>query len=61
MMWTVNCSGRSIGRRDQSCRRSLSQVCYLPQLGPIQTCDTCIVEVNGEAGSRLRVNGSRPG
>jgi len=26
----------------------LSQVCYLPQLGPIQTCDTCIVEVNGE-------------
>jgi len=26
----------------------LSQVCYLPQLGPIQSCDTCIVEVNGE-------------
>jgi len=26
----------------------LSQVCYLPQLGPIQTCDTCLVEVNGE-------------
>src|SRR6202163_4504524 len=26
----------------------LSQVCYHPQLGPIQTCDTCIVEVNGE-------------
>src|ERR1700684_2656011 len=26
----------------------LSQVCYLPILGPIQTCDTCIVEVNGE-------------
>lgn len=23
-------------------------VCYLPQLGPIQTCDTCMVEVNGE-------------
>ncbi len=23
-------------------------VCYLPQLGPIQTCDTCFVEVNGE-------------
>ncbi len=22
-------------------------VCYLPQLGPIQTCDTCFVEVNG--------------
>src|ERR1700722_3233854 len=26
----------------------LSQVCYHPQLGPIQTCDTCLVEVNGE-------------
>jgi formate dehydrogenase major subunit len=26
----------------------LSQVCYLQQLGPIQTCDTCIVEVDGE-------------
>ncbi len=23
------------------------QVCYHPQLGPIQTCDTCLVEVNG--------------
>jgi formate dehydrogenase major subunit len=23
-------------------------VCYLPQLGPIQTCDTCMVEVDGE-------------
>jgi formate dehydrogenase major subunit len=26
----------------------LSQVCYHPQLGPIQTCDTCMVEVDGE-------------
>ncbi|HWB61590.1 MAG TPA: formate dehydrogenase subunit alpha [Chthoniobacteraceae bacterium] len=24
------------------------QVCYHPQLGPIQTCDTCMVEVNGK-------------
>ena len=23
-------------------------VCYHPQLGPIQTCDTCIVEVDGQ-------------
>lgn len=23
-------------------------ICYNPQLGPIQTCDTCLVEVNGE-------------
>ena len=26
----------------------LPQVCYHPQLGPIQTCDTCIVDVNGQ-------------
>lgn len=27
---------------------SLAQVCYHPQLGPIGTCDTCLVEVNGQ-------------
>src|SRR5256884_2628157 len=26
----------------------LPQVCYPPQLGPIQTCDTCMVEVDGK-------------
>src|ERR1700722_10286343 len=26
----------------------LPQVCYHPQLGPIETCDTCMVEVNGK-------------
>src|SRR5246500_2935749 len=26
----------------------ISQVCYHPQLGPIQTCDTCMVEVDGQ-------------
>ena len=26
----------------------ISQVCYHPQLGPIQTCDTCMVETNGQ-------------
>src|SRR6476646_4726463 len=25
----------------------LAQVCYHPQLGPIQTCDTCMVEADG--------------
>src|SRR5882724_2767230 len=25
----------------------IAQVCYHPQLGPIQTCDTCMVENNG--------------
>jgi formate dehydrogenase major subunit len=26
----------------------LAQVCYHPQLGPLQTCDTCLVEIGGE-------------
>src|SRR5436853_713507 len=26
----------------------LPHVCYHPQLGPIQTCDTCLVEIEGE-------------
>jgi formate dehydrogenase major subunit len=26
----------------------IPQVCYHPQLGPIQTCDTCMVETNGQ-------------
>jgi len=26
----------------------IPQVCYHPQLGPIQTCDTCMIEVDGE-------------
>ncbi|MFC4638211.1 formate dehydrogenase subunit alpha [Deinococcus hohokamensis] len=34
----------------------LPQVCYHPQLGPIQTCDTCLVEVNGEL---IRACGTR--
>src|SRR6266849_4609991 len=25
----------------------IPQVCYHPQLGPIQTCDTCMVEADG--------------
>ncbi|HEV2464661.1 MAG TPA: 2Fe-2S iron-sulfur cluster-binding protein [Acidobacteriaceae bacterium] len=25
----------------------LPQVCYHPHLGPIQTCDTCMVEISG--------------
>src|SRR6266581_1855020 len=27
---------------------TLPQVCYHPQLGPIQSCDTCMVEVDGK-------------
>jgi formate dehydrogenase major subunit len=26
---------------------SVPHVCYQPQLGPVQTCDTCMVELNG--------------
>ncbi len=26
----------------------LPQVCYHPQLGPVQTCDTCLVEIDGQ-------------
>ena len=26
---------------------SVPHVCYHPQLGPVQTCDTCMVEVDG--------------
>jgi formate dehydrogenase major subunit len=29
-------------------RVTLPQVCYHPQLGPIQTCDTCMVEIDGQ-------------
>jgi formate dehydrogenase major subunit len=29
------------------CGIKIPQVCYHPQLGPIQTCDTCMVEVDG--------------
>ena len=27
--------------------KKVPQVCYHPQMGPIQSCDTCMVEVNG--------------
>ena len=31
-------------------RKEVPQVCYHPHLGPIQTCDTCIVEIDGQLG-----------
>ncbi|WP_412761830.1 hypothetical protein [Peribacillus simplex] len=27
---------------------TVPNVCYHPGLGPIETCDTCLVSVNGE-------------
>ncbi|WP_047153970.1 formate dehydrogenase subunit alpha [Aneurinibacillus tyrosinisolvens] len=38
----------------------LPQVCYVPEVDPIQTCDTCIVEVDGKlmrACSTIAMNG----
>lgn len=29
-------------------QQPLPQVCYLPQMGPIESCDTCMVEVDGK-------------
>jgi len=29
-------------------QKPVPQVCYLAQMGPIQSCDTCMVKVNGE-------------
>ncbi len=38
---------------------SVPHVCYHPQLGAIQTCDTCMIEVNGRL--RARARRRRPG
>ena len=40
----VEALNRTLGPKN----KKLPQVCYLPQMGPIQSCDTCMVEVNGE-------------
>ena len=32
----------------QQSGRDIAHVCYHPQLGPIQTCDTCLVELDGQ-------------
>jgi formate dehydrogenase major subunit len=47
----------------------LAQVCYHPQLGPIQTCDTCMVEIDGKlvracattVTSEMKVSTTSPG
>jgi formate dehydrogenase major subunit len=36
-----------INRSRAGVREKVPQVCYHPQLGPIQSCDTCMVEVDG--------------
>jgi formate dehydrogenase major subunit len=38
----------ALNRHDDDAKKNLvPQVCYLPQMGPIQSCDTCMVQVNG--------------
>ncbi|NYF79176.1 formate dehydrogenase subunit alpha [Granulicella arctica] len=33
---------------ESTATKKIPQVCYLPQMGPIQSCDTCMVQVSGE-------------
>lgn len=32
---------------ERTAGKQVPQVCYLPQMGPIQSCDTCMVQVDG--------------
>ena len=51
-------------------KRHLAQVCFHPQMGPIEACDTCMVEVDGKlvracatpvlAGMKVETEGERP-
>src|ERR1700750_2970738 len=34
--------------RESQEQKPLPQVCYLQQMGPIESCDTCMVEVDGK-------------
>ena len=45
----IDVVNRAAGRTDDGRDgNQLPQVCYHPQLGPIQTCDTCMVEADGK-------------
>src|SRR5215469_126833 len=35
-------------RRDSGLQKGVPQVCYVPQMGPIESCDTCLVRVDGQ-------------
>ena len=35
-------------RTEVDSQKPVPQVCYVPQMGPIESCDTCIVKVNGK-------------
>ena len=35
--------------------KQVPQVCYLPQMGPIQSCDTCMVQVSAARGGATQL------
>lgn len=41
--------------REEQRQKPLPQVCYVPQMGPIESCDTCIVEVSRAAAEPLQL------
>ncbi|PZE20585.1 formate dehydrogenase subunit alpha [Paenibacillus xerothermodurans] len=41
-------AGQTILQAANEDKTFIPQICYNPQLGALQTCDTCLVEVNGE-------------
>jgi formate dehydrogenase major subunit len=43
--WLIDTINR---HADSTLSRRVPQVCYLPPMGPIESCDTCMVEVNGK-------------
>ena len=38
----------ALNRQKNSGLKEVPQVCYHPQMGPVQTCDTCLIEVDGK-------------
>ncbi len=38
----------ALNRQKKNGLKEVPQVCYHPQMGPIQSCDTCLVEVDGQ-------------
>ena len=35
-------------RTDVGVQKKIPQVCYIPQMGPIESCDTCMVRIDGQ-------------
>jgi formate dehydrogenase major subunit len=44
----IEAINRAVADSGADVGKPLPQVCYHPRLGPIQTCDTCMVEVDGK-------------